>query len=186
MDARLISFGLIEIDGRRFGHDVVVEGGVVRRRKKAASKAYRDQYGHTPLSPDEAIPWSAHLLIIGTGVSGQLPIMPELYEEARRRGDLGFGDQDRRLPEGRPPSDPGWSRGAARIAPSSAARIELEIPRVVGLTLEVGRLAVDREQGQVGPRSPGARRRIQAGPHHDGEIVTTRWRPEPAVKVKTA
>jgi hypothetical protein len=86
MDARLISFGLIEIDGRRFEHDVVVEGGLVRRRKKAASKAYRDRYGHTPLSPDEAIPWSARLLIIGTGVSGQLPIMPELYEEARRRG----------------------------------------------------------------------------------------------------
>jgi len=82
MDARFISFGLIEIDGHRFDHDVVVEGGVVRRRKKAASKAYRDQYGHTPLSPDEAIPWSSHLLIIGTGVSGQLPIMPELYEEA--------------------------------------------------------------------------------------------------------
>jgi hypothetical protein len=42
--------------------------------------------GHTPLSPDEAIPWSARLLIIGTGVSGRLPIMPELYEEAIRRG----------------------------------------------------------------------------------------------------
>ena len=86
MDARLISFGLIEIGGRRFEHDVVVDRGVVRRRKKAASKAYRDRYGHTPLSPDEAIPWSARRLIIGTGVSGQLPIMPELYEEARRRG----------------------------------------------------------------------------------------------------
>ena len=86
MDARLISFGLIEIGGRRFEHDVVLEGGVVRRRKKGASKAYRDRYGHTPLSPDEAIPWSARRLIIGTGVSGQLPIMPELYEEARLRG----------------------------------------------------------------------------------------------------
>lgn len=86
MDARLISFGLIEIDGRRFEHDVVVEGGVVRRRRKQASKVYRERYGHTPLSPDEAIPWSSHLLIIGTGASAQLPIMPELYEEARRRG----------------------------------------------------------------------------------------------------
>ena len=59
MDARLISFGLIEIGGQRFEHDVVLEGGVVRRRKKAASKAYRERYGHTPLSSDEAIPWSA-------------------------------------------------------------------------------------------------------------------------------
>ena len=45
-----------------------------------------DRYGHTPISPEEAIPWSADLLISGTGVSGQLPVMPELYEEAHRRG----------------------------------------------------------------------------------------------------
>jgi len=86
MDARLIAFGQIEIDGRRFDHDVVVEGGRVRRRKKGPSKPYRDRYGHTPLSPDEAIPWSARQLIVGTGASGQLPITPELYREAERRG----------------------------------------------------------------------------------------------------
>jgi len=86
MDAKLISFGLIEIDGRRFERDVVLEGGNVRRRKKKPSKSYRDRYGHTPLSADEEIPWSAPRLIVGTGASGQLPIMPELYQEAQRRG----------------------------------------------------------------------------------------------------
>lgn len=86
MDVRLVAFGQIEIDGHRFEHDVVIEGGKVRRRKKGPSKPYRDRYGHTPLSADEAIPWSAPRLIIGTGESGQLPIMPELLEEARRRG----------------------------------------------------------------------------------------------------
>jgi hypothetical protein len=86
MDARLIAFGQIEIDGRRFDHDIVVERGRVRRRKKGPSKQYRDRYGHTPLSPDEAIPWSARRLIVGTGASGQLPVMPELYREAERRG----------------------------------------------------------------------------------------------------
>jgi hypothetical protein len=86
VDARLISFGLVEIDGRRFDRDVVVEAGHVRRRKKKPSKAYRDRYGHTRLSPDEQIPWSAPRLIVGTGANGQLPIMPELYEEAQRRG----------------------------------------------------------------------------------------------------
>jgi len=59
MHARLIAFGQIEIDGQRFTHDVVVEGGRVRRRKKGPSKVYRDRYGHAPLSPEEAIPWSA-------------------------------------------------------------------------------------------------------------------------------
>ena len=86
MDARLISFGSIEVDGERYDHDVVVEEGVVRKRKKGPSKRYRDEYGHTPLSADEAIPWSAARLVIGTGAMGQLPITPSLYEEARRRG----------------------------------------------------------------------------------------------------
>jgi hypothetical protein len=86
MHARFIAFGQIEIDGQRFSHDVVVEGGRVRRRKKGPSKAYRDRYGHIPLSPDEAIPWSAHRLIVGTGAAGQLPITPELYLKAERRG----------------------------------------------------------------------------------------------------
>jgi hypothetical protein len=86
VDAKLISFGLIEIDGRRFDRDVVLEASHVRRRKKKPSKAFRDRYGHTPLSADEEIPWSAPRLIVGTGTGGQLPIMPELYQEAQRRG----------------------------------------------------------------------------------------------------
>lgn len=86
MDARLISFGVIEIDGQRFEHDVVLERGAIRKRKKGPSKIHRARFGHTPLSVDEAIPWSSPVLIIGTGAGGQLPVMPELYEEARRRG----------------------------------------------------------------------------------------------------
>jgi len=89
VDAKLISFGLVEIDGRRFDRDVVVEAGHVRRRKKKPSKTYRDRYGHTPLSPDEKIPWSASVLIVGTGANGQLPIMPELYQEAQAAEDAG-------------------------------------------------------------------------------------------------
>ena len=86
MDAKLVSFGEIEIDGRRFSHDVVVEGEQVRKRRKGPSKVYRERYGHTPLSADEAIPWSVSRLVIGTGASGQLPVMDEVYAEAERRG----------------------------------------------------------------------------------------------------
>ena len=86
MDAKLVRFGEIEIDGQRYDHDVVLEEGHIRRRKKGPSKAYRDRYGHTPLSADEAIPWSAPRLIIGTGADGRLPITPEVYAEARTRG----------------------------------------------------------------------------------------------------
>ena len=84
--ARLVSFGEIEVDGQTFDHDVVLVDRVVRKRKKGPSKAYRDRYGHTPLSADEEIPWTAARLIVGTGASGQLPVMPEVFDEARRRG----------------------------------------------------------------------------------------------------
>jgi hypothetical protein len=86
VDVRFVSFGEIEIDGKRFERDVVIEAGRVRRRKKGPSKAYRDRYGHTPLSVDEQVPWSAHRLIVGTGADGRLPIMPEVYREAERQG----------------------------------------------------------------------------------------------------
>jgi hypothetical protein len=79
VDARLISFRLIEIDGQRYDYDVVLEQGVIGKRKKGPSKVHRERYGHTPLSIKEAIPWSGSVLIIGTGASGRLPVMPELY-----------------------------------------------------------------------------------------------------------
>jgi hypothetical protein len=86
VNARLVAFGEIEIDGRRFSHDVVIEDGRVRKRRKGPSKAYRDRYSHTPLSAVEDVPWSASRLIVGTGASGQLPLMPGLLKEAERRG----------------------------------------------------------------------------------------------------
>ena len=86
MNCRLISFGLVEIDGETYDRDVVVEDGEVRRRKKGPSKPRRTEFGHTPLTPDESIPWSAPVLVVGTGVSGQLPVSDELYREAARRG----------------------------------------------------------------------------------------------------
>ncbi len=57
MNARWIGFGEIEIDGTRYTNDVVVDAGTIEKRKKKASKAYRDRYGHTPLSVEEIIPW---------------------------------------------------------------------------------------------------------------------------------
>jgi hypothetical protein len=86
MDCRLVSFGLIEIDGRRFDHDIVIGAGRIRRRRKGPSKRRRAEYGHTPLSADESIPWSAPRLIVGTGASGRLPITDDVYREAARRG----------------------------------------------------------------------------------------------------
>ena len=79
------AFGSIRIDGTTYDHDVVIDRGKIRKRKKAASKPFRDTYGHTPLSVGEDIPWRCRRLVIGTGATGALPVMPEVEDEARRR-----------------------------------------------------------------------------------------------------
>ena len=86
MEFRLVRFGVVEIDGDRYDHDVVIDAGQVRRRRKGPSKPLKSRYGHTPLTPEEAIPWSLPRLIVGTGANGQLPITDDFYREAARRG----------------------------------------------------------------------------------------------------
>ena len=86
MQATLISFGILDIDGRRFERDVVIDRGRITKRDKKASKPLRDRYGHTPLSLLEPIPWTCRRLIIGTGAAGALPIVLDVLAEARRRG----------------------------------------------------------------------------------------------------
>ena len=86
MKARLLGFGSIEIDGTEYTHDVVIDRGTVRKRNKAASKPFRGRSGHTPLSLAEDIPWGGRRLIVGTGVDGALPILPEVEDEAARQG----------------------------------------------------------------------------------------------------
>lgn len=86
MDIEYPGFGSVVIQGERFDRDMVVDGGRVRPRKKGPSKARRGEHGHTPLSAAEDLPWSGPRLIIGTGASGRLPILPEVFEEAQARG----------------------------------------------------------------------------------------------------
>jgi len=85
MKARLVKFGEIEVEGKRYTHDVVIDGGKVRKRKKGPSKQFREKFGHTPLSPEEEIPWRGKRLIVGTGAHGALPVMDEVLAEAKRR-----------------------------------------------------------------------------------------------------
>jgi hypothetical protein len=79
-------FGVIEIDGVTYEHDVVVDRGEVHPRKKKASKKFRETFGHTPLSVDEDIPWKCARLVIGTGAHGRLPVMDDVKREAKERG----------------------------------------------------------------------------------------------------
>ena len=85
MNARFTTFGAIEIAGRRYDHDGVIDGGQVRQRVKQASKAYRAADGHTPLSLGEHLPSGGRRPIIGTGRYGHLPVRPDVHQEAARR-----------------------------------------------------------------------------------------------------
>lgn len=81
-----LSFGSITIDGETYNDDVVIKKGFVKKRKKGESKKYRDMFGHTPLSPDEKIPWKCRYLVIGTGHNSSLPVMKEVYDIALQKG----------------------------------------------------------------------------------------------------
>ncbi len=79
------SFGSVRVDGVTYDHDLIIDRGKIRKRKKAASKRFRGADGHTPLSVAEDIPWRCRRLVIGTGAAGALPVMTQVHEEARRR-----------------------------------------------------------------------------------------------------
>jgi len=78
-------FGKIRIDGVDYDYDLVIDHGDIHKRRKKASKRYRDDFGHTPLSLAEEIPWNCRRLVVGTGAEGSLPVMEEVRAEARER-----------------------------------------------------------------------------------------------------
>ena len=63
----------------------MIDRGEIRKRKKTPSRKFHDEFGHTPLSIEEKIPWKCHRLVIGTGAYGRLPVMKEVELEAERR-----------------------------------------------------------------------------------------------------
>ena len=79
------SFGSIQVDGVKYDYDLVIDRGTIRKRKKKPSQRFRNQFGHTPLSVEEKIPWKCRRLVIGTGESGALPVMKDVRREAKRR-----------------------------------------------------------------------------------------------------
>jgi hypothetical protein len=78
------SFGSVRIDGSTYEQDVIIDRGEIRKRHKKPSKKFREDYGHTPLSVEEDIPWKCHRLVVGTGAYGRLPVMKEVQREAER------------------------------------------------------------------------------------------------------
>ena len=85
MNIDRFTFGSIRIDGVTYEHDVVIARGRVHKRRKKSSKPFRDNFGHTPVSIEENIPWDCRRLVVGTGADGALPVMDEVKQEAVRR-----------------------------------------------------------------------------------------------------
>ncbi len=79
-------FGALDVDGITYEHDIVIDQGDIHKRKKKASKKFRDAFGHTPLSLEENIPWRCTRLVVGTGAYGRLPVMDAVRREADERG----------------------------------------------------------------------------------------------------
>jgi hypothetical protein len=79
------AFGSIAVDGKGYDHDIVIDHGDVRKRRKGPSKPLRSRYGHTPLSLDEDIPWDCRRLVVGSGAAGALPVTDDVVREAASR-----------------------------------------------------------------------------------------------------
>ena len=79
MKAQVLGFGAIEVDGERYDHDIVIEAGQVKKRNKGLSKRFRDEYGHTPLSAEENIPWGGAVVVFMLSIS--------VFLAARRAGN---------------------------------------------------------------------------------------------------
>ncbi len=86
MNVNDYKFGELKIDSEIYVKDIVIDRGEIKKRKKKKSKPYREQFGHTPLSIDENIPWSCKTLVVGRGMYKSLPVMYEVISEAKRRG----------------------------------------------------------------------------------------------------
>src|SRR5260370_31083886 len=78
-------FGSIRVDGVPYDHDLIIDRGKIRKRKKAASRKFRGASGHTPLSIAEDIPWRCRRLVVRSGARGALPVMQQVPDQARPR-----------------------------------------------------------------------------------------------------
>jgi hypothetical protein len=78
--------GSLKINGEKYKKDLILDRGELRQRKKKPSREFRKDFGHTPLSLKEEIPWECKRLVIGTGIHGRLPVMDDVLAEAQRRG----------------------------------------------------------------------------------------------------
>jgi hypothetical protein len=50
------SFGSVRVDGVAYDHDLIIDRGKIRKRKKNVSRNFRGPDGHTPSRPPRTSP----------------------------------------------------------------------------------------------------------------------------------
>jgi hypothetical protein len=53
------SFGSVRVDGVAYDHDLIIDRGTIRKRKKGASRQFRGACGHTRCPPPRTSPGGA-------------------------------------------------------------------------------------------------------------------------------
>jgi hypothetical protein len=64
--ASLVAFWL-RLRHAVYEHDVIIDRGEIRKRKKKPLRRFREQFGPTPLLMEEEIPWKGRQLVVGSG-----------------------------------------------------------------------------------------------------------------------
>lgn len=82
MKVEKVSFGEIVIDGKVWSDDLVIDHGRISLRNKSVSRMSKANYGHTPLTVHENIPWACSTLVVGKGIYGSLPVTDEVFKMA--------------------------------------------------------------------------------------------------------
>lgn len=85
MEFESLSFGSVRVDGIAYESDVLIDRGEVHERRKKPSKKFCDQFGHTPLSVEEKIPWKCRRLVIGTPVGASFYIASSYRDPSHPR-----------------------------------------------------------------------------------------------------
>jgi hypothetical protein len=102
------SFCPLQIDGSTYERDVIIDRGEIRKRLNKPSKKFREDFGRTPLSVEEDIPWNCTRLVVGTGAYGRLSVMKKCSgrQNGARSSCLFFLRSRPSRPSGKTPTTP--------------------------------------------------------------------------------
>ncbi|MGB8365992.1 MAG: Mth938-like domain-containing protein [Rhizomicrobium sp.] len=81
-------FGSVTIDGKTYGHDVVIglSGHVWKRKKKLSKKLYGTSHTISEAEAEAVFEKGSDLLIIGTGQEGNVRLSPEAESYLAKKG----------------------------------------------------------------------------------------------------